>query len=85
MENAYYVDDLYGRTLVLPGKRLASWSAFGFDLGVVDGAVNGVGVAVQRIGAALRPLQTGFVRNYGLALAAGTVGLIIWFLSRGGL
>ncbi len=34
---------------------------------------------------ALRPLQTGLVRNYALILAAGAVGLVIWFLSSGGL
>ncbi len=84
MENAYWVDNVYGRTFVLPGKRLATWSAFAVDLGVVDGIVNGVGVLVQRIAAALRPLQTGLVRNYAVVLAAGVIGFIIWFLSGGG-
>ncbi len=84
-ERGYGVDDLYGSTLVGPGKRLAEWSAFSVDAGLVDGAVNGVGVLVQRLGAALRPIQTGFVRNYGLVLAAGAVGLIIWFAGRGGI
>jgi hypothetical protein len=37
------------------------------------------------MGTLIRPLQTGFVRNYGVMLAAGSVGLLIWFLSRGGL
>ncbi len=85
MENAYWVDQMYGRTIVIPGKKLSIWAAFTFDNGVIDGIVNGVGVLVQRLAAALRPLQTGLVRNYALVLAAGVVGLVVWFLSSGGL
>ncbi|NNC40693.1 MAG: NADH-quinone oxidoreductase subunit L [Acidimicrobiia bacterium] len=84
-ENAYWVDRFYGKTIVLPGKTAADWAAFKFDLGFIDGIVNGVAGAVKRMGTVIRPLQTGFVRNYGVMLAAGSVGLLIWFLSRGGL
>jgi len=85
MENAYWVDRIYGRMIVLPGKKVSNWAAFSFDAKLIDGIVNGVGVLVQRVSAALRPLQTGLVRNYALVLAAGVVGLVIWFLSSGGL
>ena len=84
-ENAYWVDKFYYKTIVSPGRTAANWAAFKFDAGFVDGIVNGVAGAVKRLGAAIRPLQTGFVRNYGAMLAAGSVGLLIWFLSRGGL
>ncbi|MDH5372691.1 MAG: NADH-quinone oxidoreductase subunit L, partial [Acidimicrobiia bacterium] len=84
-ENAYWVDKFYGKTIVSPGKTAANWAAFKFDLGLIDRIVNGVAGAVRRLGATVRPLQTGFVRNYGALLAAGSVGLLIWFLSRGGL
>ena len=85
MENAYWVDQMYGRTIVLPGKKASNWAAFSFDAKLVDGIVNGVGVLVKRISAGLRPLQTGLVRNYALVLAAGVVGLVIWFVTSGGL
>ncbi len=85
MENAYWVDQMYGRMIVLPGKKASNWAAFSFDTKLVDGIANGVGVLVQRVSTALRPLQTGLVRNYALILAAGVVGLVIWFLSSGGL
>jgi NADH-quinone oxidoreductase subunit L len=85
MENAYWVDQMYGRMIVLPGKKASSWAAFSFDARLVDGIANGIGVVVQRVSTALRPLQTGLVRNYALVLAVGVVGLVIWFLSSGGL
>jgi NADH-quinone oxidoreductase subunit L len=85
MGHAYYMDDVYGTLVVAPGKLLAAFSAFVLDKKIVDGAVNGIGIVVRRVGAALRPLQSGYVRNYALTIAAGVIGLVIWFLSTGGL
>ena len=80
----YRVDDLYGRTIVLPGKRLANVSAFSADAKVVDGAVNGVGAAVKLLAERLRPIQTGLVRNYGVGILIGVVGLVLFILATGG-
>jgi NADH-quinone oxidoreductase subunit L len=80
-EEAYRVDDLYGRVLVAPGRRAAEVAAFSIDLPVIDGAVNGVGRLVRNIGDWARPLQTGFVRNYGALLLAGTVTVVIWLVA----
>ena len=52
-EQAYRIDDLYGAVVVAPGRRLAEFSAFQFDQKVVEGAVNGVGALVYRLGSAL--------------------------------
>jgi NADH-quinone oxidoreductase subunit L len=82
--NQYYIDDLYGEVFARGGKLGAAWLAFRFDAGGIDGAVEGVGALTRRVGGWLRPLQTGFVRSYGLAVVAGAVGLLVWFLSRGG-
>ena len=81
--NQYYIDDLYGEVFARGGKLGAAWLAFRFDAGGIDGAVEGVGALTRRVGGWLRPLQTGFVRSYGLAVVAGAVGLLAWFLSRG--
>jgi len=83
VRNGYYVDDLYGNTIVLPGKLAAAWLAFVFDQRVIDGFVNGVGVTFRRLGAGMRPMQTGFVRQYALILTFGAVALVGWFLVRG--
>ncbi|MBK5266747.1 MAG: NADH-quinone oxidoreductase subunit L [Acidimicrobiia bacterium] len=82
-ENAFWVDKFYGKTIVLPGKKLAQGMAT-FDSSFVDGTVNSVAGAVKRIGMALKPLQTGYVRSYGAGFVAGVIGLVIFFLTRGG-
>ncbi|MBT8249904.1 MAG: NADH-quinone oxidoreductase subunit L [Acidimicrobiia bacterium] len=83
VEQAYHVDDLVGRWLVAPGRAISNFLAFVVDRDVIDGAVNGLATAVKAAGERLRPLQSGFVRQYGLGLVAGTVGLLVWFASRG--
>ena len=55
-----------------------------FDAEVIDGAVNGVAAVVRGSGKGLRVLQTGFVRSYALGVAVGVVGLLAYFLTRGG-
>ena len=84
LESGYGVDDLYGKALVIPGRKLAEVSAFVADAKVVDGAVNGVGRIVTTIAERVRRWQTGMVRTYGAGILAGTVGLLVWFLARGG-
>jgi len=83
MENGYYVDDLYGKTIVLPGKKAAEQMAFTADAKGIDGAVNGVGALVQKVSELAKPLQTGFVRSYGVGILAGAVGVILFVLIRG--
>ena len=51
-----------------------------FDLGVIDGAVNGVGWVVQWISKRMRRVQTGYVRTYAVALLLGVVVVIIIML-----
>jgi NADH-quinone oxidoreductase subunit L len=46
--------------------------------------VNGSASLVRVVGSKVRRLQTGYVRNYALGLAAGTVALMAWVLSRAG-
>ena len=82
-QKGYRVDDAYGALVVAPGKKAAEVAAFRFDLGVVDGLVNGVGKAVRLLAARLRPLQNGLVRSYGLLFTAGVVAVVTWILVRG--
>ncbi len=47
-----------------------------FDLGIVDGAVNGVGAFVLRAAEWMRRAQTGYVRLYAVVLFIGVVAVI---------
>jgi NADH-quinone oxidoreductase subunit L len=81
----YYVDDFYGQVFARTGKLAAAWLAFRFDARGIDGAVEGVGAVTRKAGSLLRPIQTGFVRSSAAAVVVGAVGLLAWFLIRGGM
>jgi len=83
VRRGYRVDEAYARAFAAGGGAAARFAAGTVDQKGVDGLVNGLGVLVRSIGERLRPLQTGFVRHYGLGIAAGVVALLAWFLSRG--
>jgi NADH:ubiquinone oxidoreductase subunit 5 (subunit L)/multisubunit Na+/H+ antiporter MnhA subunit len=51
----------------------------GVDTRAVDRTVDGVGEAVQRLGARMRRLQTGFVANYALLMLG--LGALIFYLA----
>ena len=75
--HGFYVDDAYGRGLVLPAKALSSFAAYTLDARVIDGAVDGLGRAFGRLAAVGRRLQSGLVRSYALAFLLGAVALLI--------
>jgi NADH-quinone oxidoreductase subunit L len=83
LRRAWYVDDtIYPALIEHPGLALSNFSADVIDQEVIDGTVNGVGLLVRDAGGQLRKLQTGYVRNYALTVAAGTVAVLAWFLVR---
>jgi NADH-quinone oxidoreductase subunit L len=80
--NKYYVDEIYDALLVTPSFRLYQWCARAFDLGFIDGTVNGVGRLVVTWAQGLRRLQTGFVMNYALTMLLGAVVIVAYLLAR---
>jgi NADH-quinone oxidoreductase subunit L len=82
LESGFYLDDLYGRLLVMPGKAFASFAAFVVDQRIIDGAVNGLGHAVAAVATVGRKLQTGFVRTYALAFLLGAATLLLLLVVR---
>ena len=78
----YYVDELYDALFVQPIYRLAQWCARIFDLGVIDGIVNGIAQLVTTWAMGMRRIQTGFVMNYALGILIGAVAVVAYFLSR---
>jgi NADH:ubiquinone oxidoreductase subunit 5 (subunit L)/multisubunit Na+/H+ antiporter MnhA subunit len=56
-------------------QRFSDLSAL-FDTHVIDATVNGLGAVTDRVGAAVRTLQTGRVQNY-LLLVLVTVSVLL--------
>ncbi len=81
--NGFFVDDLYGRAFVLPGKAFSGFAAHTVDAGVIDGIVNGTGRLVAGASEGLRRWQTGYVRNYGATFLLGVVVIFSILFVRG--
>ena len=84
LQKAWGVDEAYAAAVGGPGRATAQALAQGVDAGVVDGAAMGVGGLVRAGGRQLRVIQTGYVRNYAMGIAFGTVMLLGWVVSRAG-
>jgi NADH-quinone oxidoreductase subunit L len=82
LQHAWYFDGFISAMVDGPGRLVAAWSAYVFDLKIIDGAVNGVATLVRDTGGTVRRIQTGFVRNYALAIAAGAVALFVYVVFR---
>jgi NADH-quinone oxidoreductase subunit L len=80
LENKYYVDEVYDAALINPiktGSREGLWKIF--DVGVIDGIVNGLGRSIAELGRAVRYLQIGFVRSYAAIILLGALAIIGYF------
>ena len=75
--NKYFVDEIYDAAVVKPlvgGSRVVLWK--GFDAGLIDGMVNGIGARAKGIGGVLRLAQSGNTRSYATWIAFGGVLVI---------
>ena len=82
LNRGWYYDTAVSGFMGGPGRRMFDGLAW-FDRTVVDGAVNGVAGLVRGGGDRVRVLQSGFVRNYALLVAAGAIALVAAFVLRG--
>ena len=81
--NKYYVDEMYDTFVVRPIRVVSEEGLWrGFDVRVIDGAVNGAGVIVERAAAALRRLQTGSVRAYASSIFIGVILILGYYFWR---
>ncbi|OFW20965.1 MAG: NADH-quinone oxidoreductase subunit L [Acidobacteria bacterium RIFCSPLOWO2_12_FULL_66_21] len=81
--NKYYVDEIYDAAVVQPIRLLSTSGLWkGVDVGIIDGAVNGVGLSVGAGSRGLRRAQTGSVRTYAASLFLGVVLILGWYLWR---
>jgi NADH-quinone oxidoreductase subunit L len=81
--NKYYVDEIYDAGVVQPVKVISRDGLWrGFDVAIIDGAVNGTGAIVAGAAWMLRRLQTGSVRAYAGSLFLGVVLILSYYLWR---
>jgi NADH-quinone oxidoreductase subunit L len=83
LEDKWRVDELYDATIINPitkASRTGLWQWF--DLGVIDGIVNGIGKVLSWIGGGARYLQGGFVRNYAAFILLGSLFVVGYFICQ---
>ncbi|MFV0390002.1 MAG: NADH-quinone oxidoreductase subunit L [Pyrinomonadaceae bacterium] len=80
----WYLDEIYNKLIVDPitaFSRKGLWK--GFDVGIIDGAVNGIGAFVVELAAVFRRIQVGYVRSYAAIILLGAVFVIGYFIYYG--
>jgi NADH-quinone oxidoreductase subunit L len=80
--NKYYVDEAYTEVIVKPLRMLADVLTDAVEERGIDRAVNELARLFGLAGEGLRRLQTGLVRHYALAIFAGIVAVMIYFIVR---
>ncbi|HEV2768787.1 MAG TPA: NADH-quinone oxidoreductase subunit L, partial [Solirubrobacteraceae bacterium] len=79
--NRWWFDELIGALVVRPARWLGVFAQNIFERLFVDGTLVGGSTGVVRASsAAVRAVQSGFLRFYVAFFLAGIVGLVLWFL-----
>jgi NADH-quinone oxidoreductase subunit L len=76
--SGFYLDNLFNLLLVMPTMLFADALRGLAEDALFDGGSRGIGRAVSATSRGLRRLQTGYVRNYALAILVGAA-LILFF------
>ena len=84
LEDKWRIDALYNGYIVDPITKLSREGLWkGFDLGFIDGIVNGIGHFVSELGDLVRHLQVGFVRSYAAFIMLGAIVVLGYFIYYG--
>lgn len=84
LEQKWRLDEFYNGYIVDPLTDLSRnvlWK--GFDLGFIDGIVNGIGSFVAEVGSAIRQIQVGFIRSYAAMIIFGALVVLGYFIYYG--
>ena len=84
LEEKWRLDEFYNGYIVDPITKLSTVGLWkGFDLGFIDGIVNGIGSAVAEFGNVARRVQVGFVRSYAAMILLGALAVVGYFIYYG--
>ncbi len=79
----FYVDEFFILVLIRPVLWIGRTASRLLERDVLDGGSRGVAKVFSGISSLLRRLQTGYMRNYALAIMLGVVLIIIYYAVRG--
>jgi NADH-quinone oxidoreductase subunit L len=79
----YYIDEILTAILINPLLWLGRTASRLLEGDVLDGGSRGVAWVFGRTSTGLRRLQTGYMRNYALAIMLGVVLIVIYYAVRG--
>jgi NADH-quinone oxidoreductase subunit L len=82
LEHVWYWDDFYDATIGRPLTAMADFDEAVVEPRVIDGAVTGVAVGIRNSAEGLRKIQSGFVRQYALAMVLGFAVIIVYLVAR---
>jgi NADH-quinone oxidoreductase subunit L len=83
-ENKWFIDEIYNKGIIDPLTNISRnglWK--GFDVGFIDGMVNGIGTFISELGGILKQVQVGFVRSYAAIILFGALIVIGYFVYFG--
>ncbi|MBI4427846.1 MAG: NADH-quinone oxidoreductase subunit L [Ignavibacteriales bacterium] len=81
--NKYFVDEVYDGAIVRPTVKLSErllWK--GFDVAVIDGALNGLASLISLIAMSFRKIQTGIAQMYAVVFVGGIVFVLAWLVLK---
>jgi NADH-quinone oxidoreductase subunit L len=82
LQHKYFVDDLYDRAIVRPVLWTGSLLRRGLEGVTLDGGTRGVARVVGWASGGFRALQTGYARNYALAIFLGAALMVLYYVTR---
>jgi NADH-quinone oxidoreductase subunit L len=81
LAHRFYIEDFYDAAVLRPAQTLARGAGV-FDRAVIDRSVLGVADGLARSGAALRRLQSGYLRQYAAFVLIGALLILAYWMWR---
>ena len=82
MNHKWWIDELYGRIIIKPFYFISRLFSGPIDMGVIDGAANGLGTITKKTSAMWSKLQNGLIRSYALAIFLGVVVIVTYIFIK---
>ncbi|HEX6796616.1 MAG TPA: NADH-quinone oxidoreductase subunit L [Ktedonobacterales bacterium] len=80
LEHRYYIDELYDSAIVRPVLALGRWMRRDVEGVALDGGTRQVSGIIGLTSRGLRALETGYVRNYALAIFLGAALIVLYYV-----